>query len=329
VISASSWRCDPSSDGAVPIGRPVANTQIYLLDADLRPLPIGAPGELCIGGVQVARGYLNQPGLTAERFVANPFRPEERIYRTGDMARYRSDGVIEFLGRRDHQVKIRGNRVECGEVEAVLAAHPAVAKAVVVARTDEERGEQRLVAYIVPAGNEAPRIGELRAHVGSHVPAYMVPAAFITVEALPLTPSGKVDRLALPGAEAGRLGAEAAYVAARTDAEVTLAEIWAQLLRVDRIGTDDNFFELGGDSIDAIRVIARANRAGLRLSQAQLFEHPTVAGLAAAAEASEEVAVEGSVAESLQRTTSDTGKLSPSDFPLAGLDQATLDRLLG
>jgi aryl carrier-like protein len=218
-------------------------------------------------------------------------------------------------------------------VEAVLGDHPAVAEAVVVAREDEGGHEQRLVAYIVPIGGGAPGLGELRAHLGRRLPDYMVPSAFMTLQAFPLTPNGKVDRRALPAPEEGRLGAEAAYVAPRTDVEATLAAIWAQLLHVEQVGMEDNFFELGGDSMVAIRVIARANQAGLQLSPAQLFEHQTVAGLAAAndglEEPADEGAVEGSVADGSARASSETGKLTPSDFPLAGVDQATLDRLLG
>ena len=320
----------------ITIGRPIANTTVHIVDRRLHPVPVGVSGELLIGGDGVARGYLNRPELTAERFVADPFSadPGARLYRTGDLARHRADGSIEYLGRLDHQVKIRGHRVECGEVEAVLGDHPAVAGAVVVAREDEDGRGQRLVAYIVPDGGDAPGLGELRAHLGGRLPDYMVPSAFVMLEAFPLTPNGKVDRRALPAPEAGRLGAEAAYVAPRTEAEATLAAIWEQLLAVERVGMDDNFFELGGDSIHAIRVIARANQAGLPLSPAQLFEHQTVAGLAAAAEAppeepADEGAVDGSVAGGVARVSSETGKLTPSDFPLAGLDQATLDRLLG
>ena len=331
VLTASWWRCNPAGeDGTVPIGRPVANTQLYVLDEHLRPLSVGAPGELCIGGAQVARGYINQPELTAARFVANPFRPGERIYRTGDMARHRSDGAIEFLGRKDHQVKIRGVRIELGEVEAAVASDPRVRQAVVVPWDDHDGRGERLVAYVVPAEVDAPGLSELRTHLLSRLPEYMVPAAFISLETLPLNPSGKVDRRALPAPDAGRLAAGAVYVPPRTEAESTLATIWAQLLRVERVGTNDNFFELGGDSIIAIRVIARANKVGLRLSPAQVFEHQTVGGLAAAAaDAPAERAGDGWELQGTAQTPSRTGPLTPSDFPLAGLDQATLDRLLG
>jgi aryl carrier-like protein len=328
VLTATWWRCQPSDEGTIPIGRPIANTQVYVLDERLRPVPLGAPGELCIGGVQVARGYINQPALTAERFVANPFRPGERIYRTGDIARQRSDGAVEFLGRRDHQVKIRGVRVEVGEVEAALATHPAVARAVVAPWDDRDGGGQQLVAYVVLEGAAAIGLGQLRAHLHSRLPDYMVPAAFITLATLPLTANGKVDRRALPAPDAGRLGVEAEFVAPRTEVESTLAAIWAQLLRVEQVGTSDNFFELGGDSIIAIRVVVRANRAGLRLSPAQVFEHQTVAGLAAAAsDLADSAGYETALMGTAQKPRGE--RLTPSDFPLADLDQATLDRLLG
>jgi amino acid adenylation domain-containing protein len=323
TVAATSWRCDPGGEEVVPIGRPVANTQTYVLDAGGRLVPQGVAGELCIGGVQVARGYVNRPDLTAGVFVANPFRPGERMYRTGDVARHRADGSIEFLGRRDSQVKIRGNRVELGEIEAAMATHPAIAAAVAMAWADPESGERRLVAYVLPATQPAPRLAELRDHAVRLLPDPMVPVAFVILDALPLTHTGKLDRRALPAPEAGRLTAEAAYVAPRTEAEATLAGIWTQLLRVERVGVDDNFFELGGDSILSIQIVARANQAGLRLTPAQLFEHQTVAMLAAVSGTSD-VPAEAAVG----KMDGESG-VTPSDFPLAGLDQATLDRLLG
>ena len=288
VIAASSWRCGGASDtGSVPIGRPVANTTLYILDAHLQPAPIGAPGELCIGGVQVARGYLNQPGLTAERFVANPFRPAERIYRTGDMARYRNDGAIDFLGRRDGQVKIRGVRIELGEIEMALDAHPGVADAVVLAPEDPEReGERRLVAYVVPSVEPSPGLAELRAHLLKRVPAYMVPSAFVMLEALPRTPSGKVDRRALPTQTTAQLESETAYVAPRTSTERRLAAIWVRMLRLGRVGVHDDFFALGGHSLLAVRLLSEMERGfGVEISLVSFFrDDVTVAGLAAAVE---------------------------------------------
>ncbi len=308
TISATLY--DPATDKGrldgreLPIGRPIANAQIYLLDKCLQPVPIGVPGELHIGGVAVARGYLNRPGLTAEKFILDPFSdlPGARLYKTGDLARYWSDGNVEFLGRLDHQVKVRGFRVELGEIETVLSQHPAVREAIVLAREDEP-GHKRLVAYMVPianrgqlavedtgrvistavSGQPSTLISELRAFLKERLPEYMSPSAFVTLNALPKTPSGKVDRRALPAPDGARPELEAAYVAPTTSKEKILSVIWAQVLGLAQVGIHDNFFELGGDSILSIQVIARAHQAGLRLTPKQLFEHPTVAGLAAVA----------------------------------------------
>ncbi|WP_432079889.1 amino acid adenylation domain-containing protein, partial [Streptomyces sp. YPW6] len=225
--------CAPGTPGVlVPIGRPIANTDIYILDDAMEPVPPGVPGELFIGGVGIARGYVGRPGLTAERFVADPFGgvAGARLYRTGDLARYRPDGVIEFLGRLDDQVKVRGFRVEPGEIEAFLASHPAVRDAVVVVR------RQQLVAYLTPAGDTLPGVAELREYAGQSLPEYMVPAVFVVLDALPLTPSGKLDRRALPDPETGRLGLETGFVAARTETETILAVVWAEVLGVERVG---------------------------------------------------------------------------------------------
>ncbi|PIE25756.1 MAG: non-ribosomal peptide synthetase [Micrococcales bacterium] len=274
--------CSPGMDGvSVPIGRPIANTEVYIVDDAFSPVPVGVAGELCLGGIGIARGYLNRPGLSAERFVADAFsgRPGARLYRTGDLARYRPDGTIEFLGRLDHQVKVRGFRVELGEIEAALAAHPQVHDAVVVARGAE--GQQRLVAYLVGDGAAEPSSGAVREHLNQTLPEYMVPAAFVTLDRLPLNPSGKVDRLALPDPGEGRDAAvDGAYVEPRTAEERALAEVWAAVLRVERVGVHDNFFELGGDSILSIQVVTRARRAGIGTSPRELFEHPTIAQLA-------------------------------------------------
>ncbi len=298
--------------GSVPIGRAIINTQLYILDVHLRPVPIGVSGELYIGGAGVARGYLNRPELTAERFIPNPFshKPGDHLYKTGDLARYLPDGNIEFLGRVDHQVKIRGFRIELGEIEAVLSQHPAVGEVVVVARDAEpEPGHKRLVAYVVPEEGLAPGISDsptgdrplsgdrLRDFLQDRLPEYMVPSAFVTLESLPLTPNGKVDRRALPAPELNRSDFETIYVAPRTPEEEILAEIWAEVLGVDQVGAHDNFFELGGDSILCIQVIARANQAGLRLAPRQVFEAPTVAGLAAVAGKGRAVQAEQGVVE--------------------------------
>jgi amino acid adenylation domain-containing protein/non-ribosomal peptide synthase protein (TIGR01720 family) len=263
----------------VAIGRPIANTRVYVVDKQLTPVPVGVAGELCIAGDGLARGYVGRPEQTAERFVQAPFDPAERLYRTGDQARWTADGVLEFLGRADEQVKIRGFRVEPGEVEAAIAAHPAVADAIVVPRVDG--AVRRLVGYVVPVGGGAPDPAELRDFVRSRLPEYMVPATVRVLDAFPHTSSGKVDRRAL-SAMSGPLSAESAYVAASTPVEERLAQIWAEVLGVGRVGVLDNFFELGGDSILSIQVVSRARRAGLLLSSKDMFLRQTIAALAPA-----------------------------------------------
>ncbi|MGH8566236.1 MAG: amino acid adenylation domain-containing protein [Gammaproteobacteria bacterium] len=268
------------SDGrTLPIGRPLINTQVYLLDPHLQPVPIGVPGELYIGGAGLARGYLHRPELTPERFIPHPFSeaPGARLYRTGDLVRYLPEGHLEFLGRLDHQVKVRGFRIELGEIEACLGGHPGIREVVVLAREDHP-GEKRLVAYVVAQEEPAPSVSELRGFLKERLPEYMVPSAFVGLEALPLTPNGKVDRKALPAPE-GR-GVAEGYVPPCTPTEELLAGIWTEVLRQERVGRHDNFFELGGDSILCIQVIARAQQAGLRLTPKQLFQYQSVAELA-------------------------------------------------
>ena len=265
--------------GPVPIGRPISNTQVYILDEDLQPVPCGVQGEVYVGGDGLARDYLHRPALTAERFVPHPFgdAPGARLYRTGDVARFLPTGDVEFLGRRDEQVKIRGFRIEPGEAEAVLRQHASVRDAAVVAR-EGAAGQRQLVAYVVgPQGAQE----ELRQYLRERLPDYMVPSAFVTLDSLPLTPNGKVDRRALPAPESASADGAGRYEAPRTEAERVLCEVWAQVLGRERVGVRDNFFDLGGDSILSIQVVARAGRAGLRLTPRQVFEHPTVAELAA------------------------------------------------
>ncbi|MGH3904403.1 MAG: amino acid adenylation domain-containing protein, partial [Pseudonocardiaceae bacterium] len=263
------------------VGRPLRNLRAYVLDPALQPVPVGVVGELYLAGAQLARGYLNRAGLTAARFVACPFGDSgERMYRTGDLVRWTADGVIEYLGRADEQVKIRGFRVEPGEIETALLGHPQVGAAAVVARADGP-GPKRLVAYVVPAaGGQAPAAGELRALVAGSLPDYMVPSAFVVLEGLPLTRHGKLDRKALPAPDF-TAATRADYLAPRTDVERAVAAIWAEVLRVDRVGVEDNFFELGGDSIRSIQVISRLRSAfGVELSPRAVFTTPTVGGLA-------------------------------------------------
>jgi amino acid adenylation domain-containing protein len=269
---------------SVPIGRPFANTQTYVLDQHGNPVPVGVIGELYAGGANVARGYLNRPELTAEKFVPDPFGPEPggRLYRTGDLARYRPDGTLEYLGRIDHQVKVRGYRIELGEVEAVLREQAGVREAVVVARPGMP-GEQRLVAYVVPARVPGPAISELRDFVKAQLPDYMVPSAFVLLGALPLTPSGKVDRRALPAPEVVRPELDATYVAPRTPVEEVLVGIWSEVLGLKQVGIDDNFFALGGHSLLAAQVMSRLRDAfHIELPLRAFFEAPTVAGQALA-----------------------------------------------
>ncbi len=257
----------------VPIGRPISNTQVYLLDAHLQPVPIGVPGELYVGGDGLARGYLNRPELTAEKFILNPFvkEPGARLYKTGDLARYRTDGNVEFLGRRDQQVKIRGFRVELGEIEAALQQHAGVAEAVVVAREDSAI-EKRLVAYVVQKGVGELSFGELRTLLKAKLPDHMVPSSFVRLEAFPLTPNGKVDRHALPAPESMHLDTSHGYVAPRTPTEEVLADIWAQVLGLDQVGVQENFFDLGGHSLLSLRVVSELEkRTGICIQPQQLI----------------------------------------------------------
>ncbi|HTG35649.1 MAG TPA: non-ribosomal peptide synthase/polyketide synthase [Thermoanaerobaculia bacterium] len=281
------------ADAGIPIGRPIANTTAFVLDRWHRPLPAGVAGELCLGGDGLARGYLGRPGLTAERFIPDPAggAPGARLYRTGDLVRQRADGVIEFLGRFDHQVKIRGFRVELGEIEAVILRHPAVREAVVLAREDAP-GNRRLAAYVAVRDADAADAADaagLRAFLAPLLPEYMIPAAWVFLDALPLTPNGKVDRRALPAPGRER-SPEGGWTAPRDETEARLAAIWAEVLGVERVGVEDDFFDLGGNSILSLQVISRAEAAGLTVQVRQLFEHPTVAELARALGAAPEAA---------------------------------------
>ncbi|MET0649873.1 MAG: amino acid adenylation domain-containing protein [Pyrinomonadaceae bacterium] len=269
--------------GPVPIGRPIANTILRLLDKHLQPVPVGVTGELYIGGEGVARGYVNRPGLTAEKFVPDPFgdAPGARLYRTGDLARHLADGDLVYLGRADEQVKVRGFRIEPGEVEAALAAHPLVREAAVVA-LQEGPGDKRLVAYTSPAGETAPEADALRRYLKGRLPEYMIPSAFVTLEHLPLTPSGKVDRQRLPSPGGARPQLGQTYVAPRTALERMLCEMWRAILRVEEVGIHDNFFDLGGDSIHAAIFINTLQKSlGAVVSVIALFDAPDIASLCA------------------------------------------------
>ncbi|MHC0068971.1 non-ribosomal peptide synthetase, partial [Nostoc sp. UIC 10890] len=232
-----------------PIGRPIANTQIYILDKYLQPVPVGVAGELHIGGISLARGYLNRPELTQQRFIPNPFStdPDSRLYKTGDLARYLPDGNIEYLGRIDNQVKVRGFRIELGEVEAVLSQHGDVEGCCIIAREDTP-GDKRLVAYVVAHQNCTPTISELRQFLKAKLPDYMLPSAFVMLELMPLTPSGKVDRRVLPAPDLHSSNSDK-YVAPRNQVELELTQIWSRVLKVDKVGVKDNFFDLGGHSL--------------------------------------------------------------------------------
>jgi amino acid adenylation domain-containing protein len=286
-IDVTCWVCKRENDfeskrQVVPIGRPIANTQIYILDSHLHSAPVGVSGELCIGGLGLARGYLNKPDLTAEKFIPNHFsgQPGERIYRTGDLARYLPDGNIEFLGRVDNQVKIRGFRIEPGEIESVLSQHPAVRETVVVVQ-EAEPGQKRLVAYVASHQEQVPTGSGLRDFLRQKLPDYMIPSVFVFLESLPLTQNGKIDRNALPMPDAARPDLESAYTAPRTVVEETIAGIWAQVLGLEQVGVQDNFFELGGHSLLATQVVSRIRSTfDLELPLRDLFEKPTVAGLA-------------------------------------------------
>ncbi|MEO7596752.1 MAG: amino acid adenylation domain-containing protein, partial [Byssovorax sp.] len=291
-----SWR-------TIPYGRPMKNQRFYVLDAALEPSPIGVEGALYIGGIGVALGYWRAEALTNASFSRHP-RTGERLYRTGDQGRYRADGVIEFLGRKDFQVKIRGFRIELGEIEVALGQHPEVREAVVVVREDVP-GEKRLVGYVVGRGEApGPNPEALRSYLKERLPAYMVPPVVMVLEAMPLTPNGKVDRRALPAPEGAAKELGAAFVAPRTAMEETLAKIWAEVLGAPQVGAHDNFFALGGDSILAIQVVSRARRAEVVLQVRQIFQHQTVATLATVA-----VAASGPQAE--QRRVAGPVPLTP------------------
>ena len=322
-----------------PIGTRVDGYEVYLVDTYGQPVPIGIPGELLIGGIGLARGYINRAEFTAEHFIPHPFShvPGARLYKTGDLARYLPDGNLEFLGRHDQQVKIRGYRIELEEIEAALRQHPAVREIVVLACEDARRGDKRLVAYLVANQEPTPAQQTWRSFLKQKLPEYMIPSAFVVIETLPRTPNGKIDRQALPMLDATPSPGAAAFVAPGTPVESTLAVIWAEVLGLERVGVHDNFFELGGDSILSIQIIARANQAGLRLTPKHLFQHQTIAELATAAntlfkhwaEWQQELPY-GLAAPRPQpgHLSPDAAGYTPSDFPQMRLSQQELDELM-
>ncbi|HVY36513.1 MAG TPA: non-ribosomal peptide synthase/polyketide synthase, partial [Polyangia bacterium] len=311
----------PAGAASVPLGRPIANTQVYVLQEGLRPAPLGVAGELYVAGDGVALGYLNDAAQTAERFVADPFARQVggRMYKTGDLGRWRADGTLEFLGRNDLQVKVRGFRIELMEIESQLAAVPGVDQVVVVARQDGA-GDKRLVAYVVGQAETAA----LQAHAQEALPAYMAPAAYVRLDALPLTRNGKVDRRALPAPDAASYAARA-YEAPVGPVEETLAQVWGEVLGVERVGRRDDFFALGGHSLLAVTVVERLRRAGLTADVRALFTAPTVAGLAARIEAALEPA---SVPVPPNLIPADAGEIRPEMLTLVTLDQEAIDRIV-
>ena len=281
------WRCNPQHERkAVPIGRPISNTQAYTLDRYLQPVPIGVPGELHLAGVCLTRGYLNHSDLTACSFIPNPFSSDlgTRLYKTGDVVRYLPDGNIEFLGRIDDQVKIHGQRIEMNEIEAALAEHPDVLETVVTVQ-EQVAGEKRLVAYVVLDTDKHLSISELRRFLSKKLPEYMVPSAFVLLDALPLTPIGKVDRRALPPPDKSRPHLQSALVPPRTQVEDALAGIWAEVLGLAQVGINDNFFELGGNSLQAVQLASKiSGLMNLDVSVRYIFLNPSIARLADALE---------------------------------------------
>jgi len=330
TVWCSVHRCEPRDESnRVPIGRPIANTQLYVLDSHLQVVPVGVPGELHVAGAGVTGGYWNRPDLTAERFIANPFSPTpgESLYKTGDLARFLPDGNIEYLGRIDHQVKVRGFRIELGEIEAALVSHPAVGEAVVIAREDTP-GNQRLVTYYTAVETSAPDAAaldaeHLRAHLLARLPEYMVPAAYVRLTSMPLTPTGKLDRKALPAPEADAYAVHG-YEAPRGEIESALAAIWGEVLKLDRVGRHDNFFELGGHSLLAVILIERMRRQGLQVDVRALFAASTLAELAATVEAKASV-----IAIPPNQIPAECTLLTPEMLPLATLTQDEIDRVVG
>ncbi|PKV11643.1 non-ribosomal peptide synthetase [Xanthomonas prunicola] len=321
-VTALALQHAPDASRRVPIGRPLANTRLYVLDRHGQPLPIGVAGELHIAGAQLAQGYLHRPELTAERFVPDPFaqQPGERMYRTGDLARWLADGSLDFLGRNDAQVKIRGFRIEPGEIEAALRGCDGVHAAVVVAR--EDTGDKRLVAYVVADQETTPADpARLRLQLAKHLPDHMLPAAYVALDALPLTPNGKLDRAALPAPDDQALDLQT-YVAPQGDLEQVLATLWSELLGVEQVGRHDDFFALGGHSLLAVKLIERLRRLGWQIDVRALFAQPTLAGLAANLQTASALVVPPN------RIGADCTRITPDLLPLVALTQPEIDAVV-
>ena len=328
AIDVIFWQCKPDTNlKTVPIGRPIANTQIYILDRNLQPVPVGVVGELHIGGVGLARGYLNRPDLTAHKFIPNPYskQPNARLYKTGDLACYLPDGSIEYHGRIDYQVKIRGFRIELGEIDAVLSQHPEVRETVVVVREDRP-GEKFLVAYIVP-NCEKLTTYQLRDFLKEKLPNYMVPATFVLLNTLPITSNGKVNRKALPAPDRYSL-LEENFVGPRTPIEEVLAAIWTQVLDLERVGIYDNFFAIGGDSIRAIQIVHEANKYNLPIKGKNVFENQTIHSLAQYINSCQQEENKAVIPLELLEFTEDISELLPGDtecaYPLAKIQELIL-----
>jgi acyl-CoA synthetase (AMP-forming)/AMP-acid ligase II/acyl carrier protein len=281
TIWSSTFKLNGELD-SVPIGKPIANTEFFLLDENQQLVPIGVPGELYIGGEGVVRGYFQRPGLTNDRFIQHPFKNGnvDKVYKTGDLACYNKDGVIEFLGRLDHQVKIRGYRIELGEIETALEKHSLIREAVVIAREDTP-GDKRLVAYMVSETPSNPAISDLRDYLKEKLPEYMIPSTYEFMVVFPLTPNGKVDRLSLPAPEMDRPEMEQEFIAPRTQSEKNLAKLWSEVLNIEEISIQDNFFDLGGHSLSAVQVTVKIAQAyNVELSLQAFFQASTLADLA-------------------------------------------------
>jgi len=323
TVCASMYECDPAEESNPPIGRPIDNFQLYVLDANLQPVPVGVPGELCVGGVGLAQGYLNRPEMTAQKFISNPFvahsalsTQHSLLYRTGDLVRYRTDGNLEFLGRIDHQVKVRGFRIELGEIEAALEQHPDVQSTAVLAREDTP-GDKRLVGYVVPKPDRTLEINDLRSALRARLPEYMTPLHWVILEQMPLTPSNKIDRKALPAPDISRDNLAREYVAPRNATEEKLCAIAMELLNLDKVGVHDSFFELGGHSLLATQFVSRVRSSfDVELPLRTLFGKPTAAEIAREIEA---LSAAGSTARNgsrkkIEDALAQVGQLSPEEL---------------